>query len=94
MAPPAPKAFSTTTVAPPNGLRNASAMSRAKRSVGPPAVKGTTKVMGLSLRGNVCAKAEPEIRLKHNKLLVTARIFNHFAIVGQTAGLGKNNVGT
>ncbi len=35
------------TVVPPSGLRSASARSRATRSVGPPAAKGTTMVTGL-----------------------------------------------
>ena len=37
-----------TTVAPFSGLRSASARSRATLSVGPPAAKGTTMVIGLS----------------------------------------------
>src|SRR6218665_3569536 len=47
---PAPAVLSTTTVTP-SGLRRASARSRATRSVGPPAEKGTTTVMVLSLAG-------------------------------------------
>ena len=46
--PPAPPTFSTTMVAPPSGLRMASAKSRATLSVGPPAAKGTTMVTVLS----------------------------------------------
>lgn len=51
MVPPAPATFSTTTALAPSGLRKASAKSRATRSVGPPAAKGTTMVTGLSLMG-------------------------------------------
>ena len=44
-----------TTVALFSGLRSASAKSRATLSVGPPAAKGTTMVIGLS--GKACAAA-------------------------------------
>jgi hypothetical protein len=54
-------AFSTTTLAPPSGLRIASARSRATLSVGPPAAKGTISVMGLP-PGNACAWAPAAAR--------------------------------
>src|SRR4051812_13072686 len=57
MEPPAPAALSTTMLTPPSGLRMASARSRATRSVGPPAVKGTTMVMGRSPGKAACAWA-------------------------------------
>ena len=57
MVPPAPATFSTTKLAlPPMTLRMASPRSRATRSVGPPAAKGTISVMGL-VPGKLCACA-------------------------------------
>ncbi|MCY1376460.1 hypothetical protein D9M69_639500 [compost metagenome] len=53
---PAPGTLSMMTLAPPSGLRSASARSRATRSVGPPAAKGTTMVTGLPA-GKSCAWA-------------------------------------
>jgi hypothetical protein len=53
---PAPPTLSITMVAPSSGLRMASARSRATRSVGPPAAKGTTMVM-LFLPGKSWAAA-------------------------------------
>ena len=54
IVPPAPAAFSTTKLLPGICLRMASAKSRATRSVGPPAAKGTTMETGL-LPGKVWA---------------------------------------
>jgi hypothetical protein len=53
---PAPGTLSMITLTPPRGLRSASARSRATRSVGPPAAKGTTMVTGFPA-GKSCACA-------------------------------------
>ena len=70
IVPPAPATFSTTTLAP-KGLRKASAKSRATRSVGPPAVNGTTMVTGLSFTGKSAALA-PVNAATANKLKVNS----------------------
>ena len=52
-----PAALSITKLVPGKDLPNACCKSRATRSVGPPAAKGTIIVTGLSLIGNSAAKA-------------------------------------
>ena len=63
MVPPAPAVFSTTKLLPGMSLRMASAKSRATRSVGPPAVNGTTMATGL-LPGKDWAWAPTETAAK------------------------------
>src|SRR5690606_7354997 len=70
MVPPAPVAFSTTKLEFGMYLRMVSASWRATRSVGPPAAKGTTKVMGLV--GKDWAKAPTD------KAAPRARVTNFF----------------
>src|SRR6218665_3899015 len=89
---PAPAVLSTTTVTP-SGLRRASARSRATRSVGPPAEKGTTTVMVLSLAGKSWAVAPKAVAVASSAIFSMVFMKSPFAFQARGSNVAVEGCG-